>query len=184
MAADDAFLHARYPLFGARGNGRALRSFPSGQIPTPAGLRRALPAPAQGIYPLRIPFAAARLAGRCTFPVANRRRRTAPARGPFAVYTLRHSNRNAPQHARPLLVGRACVNPEPKALAGGTAALGLGSGGGSGGRRGRGLDDDGFFLHADNFPAAIGFHQRHVIPPPLPGRHRVAHIAPPQSLYP
>ena len=50
------------------------------------------------------------------------RRRAAPARGPRTVVCLHRPNRNAPQQARPLLVGRVCVAPEPKALAGGTAA--------------------------------------------------------------
>ena len=45
---------------GARGAGGAARIFcPSARFPVPAGLRRALPAPAQGTRPLRIPFAAA-----------------------------------------------------------------------------------------------------------------------------
>ena len=52
----------------------------------------------------------------------NPRRRAAPARGPRTVVYLHRPNRNAPQQARPLLVGRVCVAPEPKALAGGTAA--------------------------------------------------------------
>ena len=49
------------------------------------------------------------------------RRRQAPARGPAAVNTLHRPNRNEPQHARPLLVGRTCVNFEPTALSAGTA---------------------------------------------------------------
>ena len=49
--------------------------------------------------------------------VPQRRRRQAPARGPAAVYSLHRPNRTETQHARPLLVGRACVNTEPKALA-------------------------------------------------------------------
>ena len=45
---------------GARGAGGAVRIFcPSARFPVPAGLRRALPVPAQGTCPLRIPFYAA-----------------------------------------------------------------------------------------------------------------------------
>ena len=62
----------------------------------PRGERRALPAPAQGIHPLRIPFW-----GRQPFP---RSPRPPNAAG-----------------GKPLLVGRVCVNPAPKALAAGTA---------------------------------------------------------------
>ena len=51
----------------------------------------------------------------------NRRRRQAPARGLAAVNTPHRPNRTEPQHTRPLLVGRVCVNPAPKALAAGTA---------------------------------------------------------------
>ena len=88
-----------------------------------AGLRRALPAPAQGIYPLRIPFAAARLTGRCIFlsskqdslPAGLRRTPPAPAQGiyplriPFAA--ARSTGRCIPPvpnaaGGRPLLVGR------------------------------------------------------------------------------
>ena len=53
----------------------------------PRGERRALPAPAQGSRPLRIPFGEPAP----VFPVSpspKRRRRTAPARGPSAVYAL------------------------------------------------------------------------------------------------
>ena len=50
-----------------------------------------------------------------------RRRRQAPARGLAAVNTPHRPNRTEPQHTRPLLVGRVCVNPAPKALAAGTA---------------------------------------------------------------
>ena len=52
----------------------------------------------------------------------NRRRRTAPARGPSAVYALCRRNRNETKHPSPLLVGLGCVYSPPKALAGGTAA--------------------------------------------------------------
>ena len=38
-----------------------------------------------------------------------------------AVYAHHRPNRTEPQHTRPLLVGRVCVNPAPKALAAGTA---------------------------------------------------------------
>ena len=53
----------------------------------PRGERRALPAPAQGSRPLRIPFGEPAP----VFPVSpspKRRRRTAPTRGPSAVYAL------------------------------------------------------------------------------------------------
>ena len=92
---------------GKRGDGfrgfcrRAWRAPHNTLLPVilPLGERRTPPAPAQGTSPLRIPFAAAQLAGHYTPPVTNRRRRTAPARGPFAVYTLCHPNetrRSAP----------------------------------------------------------------------------------------
>ena len=45
----------------------------------------------------------------------HRRRRQAPARGPAAVHSLYRSIRNETQNARPLLVGRAFVDLEPKA---------------------------------------------------------------------
>ena len=87
----------------------------------PPGERRALPAPAQGSRPLRIPF----VEPAPVFPVSpspKRRRRTAPARGPSAVYALCRRIRNETQRASPLLMGLGCVNTPPKALAGGTAA--------------------------------------------------------------
>ena len=49
------------------------------------------------------------------------RRRQAPARGPAAVCTLHRPIRNAKKHPCPLLVGHGCVDPEPTALAAGTA---------------------------------------------------------------
>ena len=75
----------------------------------PRGERRALPAPAQGIHPLRIPFW-----GRQPFPRGSR--------PPTTVYSHHRPARTEPQHTRPLLVGRACVESEPTAPAGGTAA--------------------------------------------------------------
>ena len=51
----------------------------------------------------------------------NRRRRTASARGPSAVYALCRRIRNETKHPSPLLVGLGCVNTEPKALAAGPA---------------------------------------------------------------
>ena len=53
-------LHASHLDSGTQVGGAAVDLFPSGPFSHPAGLRRALPAPAQGICPLRIPFAAAR----------------------------------------------------------------------------------------------------------------------------
>ena len=50
-----------------------------------------------------------------------RRRRTAPALGPSAVYALYRRNRNETKQDRPLLVGRSCVTNAPKALVAGTA---------------------------------------------------------------
>ena len=59
------------------------------------------------------------------FPISpssqNCRRRTAPARGPSAVYPHHRPIRNATQHPSPLLVGLGCVNTEPTALVAGTA---------------------------------------------------------------
>ena len=55
-------------------------------------------------------------------PSPQRRRRQAPAHGLAAVYSHHRPARTEPQHTRPLLVGRACVESEPTALAGGTAA--------------------------------------------------------------
>ena len=52
----------------------------------------------------------------------NRRRRQAPAPEPAAVCSHHRPNRNETQHTRPLLVGWVCVESEPTALAGGTAA--------------------------------------------------------------
>ena len=51
----------------------------------------------------------------------NRRRRQAPARGLVAVCTHSSPKRNESQSVCPLLVGRTGVNPEPTALAAGTA---------------------------------------------------------------
>ena len=86
----------------------------------PQGERRALPAPAQGANPLRIPFWKTTSISPVS-PPPKRRRRTAPARGPSAVYSHLHPIRNETQNARPLLVGRAFVDLEPTALAVGTA---------------------------------------------------------------
>ena len=52
-------------------------------------------------------------------------RRHCRPRRPAAVNTLPRPIRNETQHTRPLLVGRVCVESEPTALAGGTAALGV-----------------------------------------------------------
>ena len=53
--------------------------------------------------------------------LASRRSAQAPARGPAAVCPHRRPIRTETQQTRPLLVGRVCVNFEPKALAAGTA---------------------------------------------------------------
>ena len=52
-------------------------------------------------------------------------RRHCRPRWPAAVNALPRHIRNETQHTRPLLVGRVCVESEPTALAGGTAALGV-----------------------------------------------------------
>ena len=70
----------------------------------PQGERRALPAPAQGIHPLRIPFWGNRRFLRSPRP-PKRRRRQAPARGPAAVYSLYRPLRNETQHPRPIRDG-------------------------------------------------------------------------------
>ena len=80
----------------------------------PQGERRALPAPAQGSRPLRIPFWGEASVSPVSLP-KNRRRRTAPARGPSAVYTLYRRNRNETKQVRPLLMGLGCVYMPPKA---------------------------------------------------------------------
>ena len=56
----------------------------------------------------------------------NRRRRQAPARGPAAVCSLHRPTRNTKKRPCPLLVGHRRVDPEPKALAGGTAGTARG----------------------------------------------------------
>ena len=89
---------------------KSQRSAPSARPVLPAipqGERRALPAPAQGIHPLRIPFWGIGL----RFPAAppyvpkNRRRRQAPAPEPAAVYSRHRPNRNETQHPRPIRDG-------------------------------------------------------------------------------
>ena len=120
---------------GERGRGRDVLQFfvpAKASVPTlpqlpasPAilrGERRALPAPAQGIYLLRIPFWETGL----RFPAAPRppyrRRRQIPALGPATVYSLYRPNRNETQRTHPMLVGWVYVESEPKARAGGAAA--------------------------------------------------------------
>ena len=49
--------------------------------------------------------------------LSKRRRQTAPARGPSAVYAFCRRNRNETKHPSPLLVGLGCVNTPPTALA-------------------------------------------------------------------
>ena len=114
------------PHFAAnirRASNPSFPPFPSPPHPPtiPRGERRALPAPAQGSRPLRIPFGE-----RPTFsPVSRppkRRRRQAPARGPAAVYSHHRPIRNETKQVRPLLMGRTCVTHAPKALAGDTVA--------------------------------------------------------------
>ena len=58
-----------------------------------------------------------------TSPPPNHRRRQAPARGPAAVCAFHRPIRNAKKHPCPLLVGHGRVDPEPTALAAGTAGL-------------------------------------------------------------
>ena len=143
--------HTCSPLARGRGGGvfpslhspTALRpkrlniSFDSKPCPVRARKEPGRAAPGRGISPSRKPRSS---------PVPQRRRRTAPARGPSAVCTLYRPIRTETQQTRPLLVGRVCVNFEPKALAAGTAgpkaladgtAVSLWGGGGSGRRRRR-----------------------------------------------
>ena len=94
----------RFTIFRTR---KSQHSAPSARpvLPTiPQGERRALPAPAQGIHPLSIPFW-----GIGPFPSnprpPKRRRRQASARGPAAVYSRHRPNRNETQHPRPIRDG-------------------------------------------------------------------------------
>ena len=100
-----------------------LSPFPSPPHPPaiPPGERRALPAPAQGSRPLRIPFWGEQPTFSHVTRPPNHRRWQAPARGPAAVYPHHRPKRNAPQQTRPLLVGRVCVTMEPTAMAAGPA---------------------------------------------------------------
>ena len=94
----------RFTIFRTR---KSQRSAPSARpvFPTiPQGERRALPAPAQGIHPLRIPFWGNRRFLRRPRP-PKRRRRQAPARGPAAVYSLYRPLRNETQQPRPIRDG-------------------------------------------------------------------------------
>ena len=87
----------------------------------PAGLSSEFSGDSPGRFHIKFPIS-------CPAP-QNRRRRTAPARGPFAVCPHHRPVRNETQHPSPLLMGLGCVNTEPKALAGGPAApllVGLG----------------------------------------------------------
>ena len=90
----------------------AFRSFPTPCFPChPAGRTAGSARTRSRDQSLENPF----LGDGSRFP--QRRRRQAPARGPAAVYSLHRPNRTETQSARPLLMGRACVNTEPKALA-------------------------------------------------------------------
>ena len=83
----------------------------------------AVPLPAQKTISLRIPSGKPASISPVTPSPKTRRRRQAPARGLAAVNTPHRPNRTEPQHTRPLLVGRVCVNPAPTALASGTAGF-------------------------------------------------------------
>ena len=85
----------------------------------PPGERRALPAPAQGSKPLRIPFWGAAA-------VSPHPRPPTPQAASPCSWTCRRvralpPDRNETKQDRPLLVGRACVTHAPKAPAAGTA---------------------------------------------------------------
>ena len=67
----------------------------------PQGERRALPAPAQGTYPLGIPFGKRPLLPPSPRPPQKRRRRQVPARGLAAVYSHLRPIRNETQHPSP-----------------------------------------------------------------------------------
>ena len=91
-----------------------LFALPAASSPAiPQGERRALPAPAQESRPLRIPLGEAAPISPSPIP-QNCRRRTAPARGPSAVYALCRRNRNETQHPSPLLMGLGRVNPSQR----------------------------------------------------------------------
>ena len=106
-------------------------------VPVPQNRRRRQ-APARGsaaVFPLAAPTEPKRSAeAPCSWglgastrsrrrwpPALPARRRQASARGPAAVCFHRCPNRTETQHPSPLLVGLGCVDPEPKALAAGTA---------------------------------------------------------------
>ena len=82
--------------------------------PSPPGDRRALPAPAQGSRPLRIPFWEAA----SVFPPVSRppkrRRRTAPARGPSAVYALCRRTETKRSKSAPCSWGGRASNPSQR----------------------------------------------------------------------
>ena len=90
----------------------------------PRGERRALPAPAQGIHPLGIPFWGTGL----IFPRLPSPK-TPQAASPCSWACRRlprlRPMRNETKHPCPLLVGHGCVYTAPKALADRTAVRGL-----------------------------------------------------------
>ena len=102
-----------------------LSTVPDGQsAPTPCSLsrhtkiRRAnseAPLPRRGKQRRFRTLAAYPCPRRARMRHSTRRRRQAPAPEPAAVCSHHRPNRTAPQHTRPLLMGRVCVNPAPKA---------------------------------------------------------------------
>ena len=92
--------------------------------PCPIGARQRRPTRAvPARHPSSTSAASARpaLPSTPTSPPPNHRRRQAPARGLAAVCALHRPTRNAKKRPCPLLVGHGCVDPEPTALAAGTA---------------------------------------------------------------
>ena len=81
----------------------------------PQGGRRALPAPAQGSRPLRIPFWGT---GGWVPAIPS-----TPPQAHAAVNARLHPIRDATTHPYPLRVWHGCVNPAPKALAAGLEDL-------------------------------------------------------------
>ena len=113
----------RFTIFRTR---KSQRSAPSARPVLPAipqGERRALPAPAQGIHPLRIPFwGTATISPRLPSP-------NAAGGGPLRVGLPPSIPFTAPFGTKrsipaPFVTGRGCVAFAPKALSAGTAGAG------------------------------------------------------------
>ena len=96
-------------------------------VPCPIGARQRRPTRA---VPARHPSSTSAASARPALPSTptspspkNHRRRQAPARGPAVVCALSRPTRNEKKRPCPLLVGHGRVDPEPTALAAGTAGL-------------------------------------------------------------